>query len=106
MTYFIVNAQYDQCFTLFFKDELGYPNFYRITELLPSYNTHSDVVLVAPYTKTTPIIEKMREKIHTLGIKYQPFGEELETAFVFDLEGKCRVHPLFKTALEHAIKNF
>jgi len=107
MTYFIVNATYDKCFDLFFKDELGYPNFYRLSELLPTQSQSQDLILVAPYQiKTKPVLDKIAERINTLGIKYHPFGEGLETAFVFEEDGKLSTHPLFRQALEEAVGTF
>jgi hypothetical protein len=107
MTYFIVHAPYDKCFDLFFKDELGYPNFYRLSELLPNEAQYQDLILVAPYpTQNPPVLEKIAERINNLGIKYCPFGDGLETAFVFDKEGKLDTHPLFQQALHQAVAQF
>lgn len=106
MTYFIVETPYEQCFDIFFKDELGYPNFYRMTELLSSPE-HAHLTLVAPYpTKEAAVLDKIHQKISKLGVKCLSFGEELDTAFAFDQEGVLQVHPQFKATLTHKVGEF
>ncbi|MBS0288958.1 MAG: hypothetical protein JSS07_02825 [Proteobacteria bacterium] len=107
MTYFIVEAPYDKCFDIFFRNELGYPNFYRLTELLPSHEAYQNLTLVAPFpTKEPTILEKISQRVNTLGMKYYPFGENLDTAFLFDAEGQLQINPQFKQALSHAVIQF
>jgi hypothetical protein len=107
MTYFIVEAPYDQCFELFFQNELGYPNFYRMTELLSSDEAYQNLTLLAPYpTKERSILEKISERVNALNMKCIVFGEDLETAFSFDMEGKLQIQPQFKQALNHAVGEF
>lgn len=107
MTYFIVEAPYEQCFDLFFQTELGYPNFYRMTELLAPLEQYSNLTLVAPYQiKENEVLEKISEKVNRLGVKHRHFGEGLETAFAFDQEGMLQIHPHFKEALHQAVSEF
>lgn len=107
MAYFIVDAPYEKCFDLFFQTELGYPNFYRMTELLPSSEQYHNLTLVAPYQCKEPsVINKIAEKVNGLGIPHLLFGEGLDTAFAFDSEGKLDIHPQFKQALSHAVNEF
>ncbi|MBS0286403.1 MAG: hypothetical protein JSR17_03855 [Proteobacteria bacterium] len=107
MTYYIVEAPYDKCFELFFQNELGYPNFYRLTELLSADEAYQNLTLLAPYpTKEPNVLEKISQKVSTLGMKYVPFGENLETAFAFDMEGHVEINPQFKQALNLAVTQF
>lgn len=107
MTYFIVEAPYEKCFDFFFQTEFGYPNFYRMTELLSSHERYSHLVLVAPYqTKEPEIVAKIAERVEKLGIHYLPFGEHLETAFSFDPSGSVQIHPDFKETLNHKVLEF
>jgi len=107
MTYFIVEAPYEKCFDFFFRTELGYPNFYRMTELLSNYDHYQHLVLLAPYqTKEPATLEKIAERADLLGMKWMQFGNNLETAFSFGLEGKVQMHPQFKEALHHALVEF
>jgi len=107
MTYFIVEAPYEKCFDLFFQDELGYPNFYRMSELVPHQEQYTHLTLVAPYqTKEPPVLEKITAKVNTLGMKCLQFGDGVETAFAFDSEGKLNIHPQFKQALHLALTEF
>lgn len=107
MTYFIVEAPYDKCFDIFFQNELGYPNFYRMTELLSSEEAYDNLTLVAPYpTKEPGILDKITQRVNTLGVTCVQFGDDLETAFLFDTEGKLQIHPQFKQALHHAVVEF
>lgn len=107
MTYFIVDAPYEKCFDIFFKNELGFPNFYRMNELLPVQEEYSNLTLVAPYQTKEPIVlEKISAKIDTMGVKCLQFGADLETAFAFDDEGKVLIHPQFRQALHHAVAEF
>ena|SRR5437762_3914419 len=107
MSYFIVEAPYEQCFDLFFQTELGYPNFYRMTELLAPLEQYSNLTLVAPYEiKEESTFQKISEKVNRLGVKHHHFGEGIETAFAFDQEGKLQIHPHFKEALHQAVSEF
>jgi len=107
MTYFIVDAPYERCFELFFQDELGYPNFYRMTELLADELDYQDLTLLAPYpTKAPTIMKRISERADHLGIKCVPFGETLETAFVFDPSGHLLLPAPFKEALQFAVAQF
>ncbi len=107
MTYYIVEAPYDKCFELFFDNDLGYPNFYRLTELLSSDEAYQNLTLLAPYpTKEPPILEKIAERVATLGMKNMPFGENVETAFLFDPEGQVQISEPFKQALNLAVNQF
>jgi len=97
MTYFIVETPYEKCFDIFFKTELGYPNFYRMTELLSVEEQYHNLTLIAPYpTKEPSTLENIHERANALGVKYLPFGEELDTAFAFDHTGTLQINPLFK----------
>ncbi|MFI5344119.1 MAG: hypothetical protein ACHQUC_07860 [Chlamydiales bacterium] len=107
MTYFIVEAPYEKCFDLFFKDELGYPNFYRMTELLPLQKEYAALTLVAPYqSKEAEVLAKIVDKVNTLGMKCLSFGEDLETHFAFDPTGALQVDPQFKERLTHKAAEF
>jgi hypothetical protein len=107
MAYFIVEAPYDKCFDIFFQNELGYPNFYRMTELLTSDEAYQNLTLVAPYpSKENTVLEKISERVNALNMKCIQFGENLETAFSFDNEGKCELQPQFKQALHLAVVEF
>lgn len=107
MTYFIVEAPYEKCFDLFFKDELGYPNFYRLNELLPHDEQYQQLTLVAPYPKKEPaLLEKIAETVKTKGMKYHTFGDTLETAFSFEPQGRAQVQPHFQAALHQAVSEF
>ncbi len=107
MTYYIVEAPYDQCFELFFHNDLGYPNFYRLTELLSRDEAYQNLTLLAPYpTKEPPVLEKIAQKVTTLGVKHIHFGENVETAFLFDTEGQVQISEPFKAALNIAVNQF
>jgi hypothetical protein len=107
MAYFIVEAPYDQCFDIFFQQDLGYPNFYRMTELLSAEAAYHNITLVAPYpTKERTILDKITRRVNSLGMKCLRFGEDLDTAFSFDKEGKMQIHPDFRQALHHAMSQF
>ncbi len=86
---------------------MGYPNFYRLTELLSTQDEYQNLTLLAPYpTKEATILEKISERVNTLGMKHIPFGENLDTAFSFDTEGKLQINPQFKQALDSAVNTF
>lgn len=107
MVYFIVDAPYERCFELFFQDELGYPNFYRMTELLADEATYQDLTLLAPYPSKAPtIIKRIRERADHLGVRCEPFDETLETSFVFDPNGQLLLPAPFKEALHFAVTRF
>lgn len=107
MTYFIVEAPYDKCFDFFFKDELGYPNFYRMNELLPAQEQYHDIILLAPDRNKLPhVLDNILEKMHTIGVKNLSFGEELDTPFVFNSEGTLQIHPTFKDTLHLKMNEF
>ncbi|MGE3318349.1 MAG: hypothetical protein AB7I18_03545 [Candidatus Berkiella sp.] len=107
MAYFIVDAPYERCFELFFQDELGYPNFYRMTELLSDEAGYQDLTLLAPYPSKAPtIIKRIIERADGLGVKCMPFGESLETAFVFDPSGHLVLPAPFREALLFAVAQF
>ncbi len=107
MTYFIVEAPYDKCFELFFQNDLGYPNFYRLTELLSSNEAYQNLTLLAPYPSKEPsVLEKISQKVQSLDMKSFSFGDNLETAFSFDGEGQLQINPQFKQALDLAVTQF
>lgn len=107
MVYFIVNTSYEKCFDLFFKDELGYPNFYRMTELLAKQEDYQDLVLIAPSVAHIPnISDIITQKVDKLGVKYHRFGQDLQTAFTFHSDGMVQTQPAFKEALSKAISEF
>ncbi len=107
MTYYIVEAPYDKCFELFFLNELGYPNFYRLSELLSVDKAYENLTLLAPYpTREKPILDKISEKVISLGVKHIPFGENVDTAFSFDMEGQVQISEPFKQALNTAVSQF
>lgn len=107
MAYFIVDTPYDQCFELFFKDELGYPNFYRMTELLSDKAAYQQLTLLVPYPSKAPsIIQRLSEHASQLGVKYMPFGQELNSAFIFDEVGQLMLPMPFKEALQFAVDEF
>ena len=100
MLYFIVETPYEKCFELFFKDELGYPNFYRLNELINSHELHPDLVLISPPASvSTDFSDKIIQKVDGLGMRYHAFGQDLETDFVFHHDGKIRTKPDFQKAL-------
>lgn len=107
MTYFIINAPYEQCFEWFFKDEYGYPNFYRLNELLASDEQYEPLILLAIDSQSNPLPSgKISEKAAQMGLKYLSFGDKIETRFTFDEQGKLRTHPLFQEALDKAIQQY
>lgn len=107
MTYFIVEAPYEQCFDLFFKDECGYPNFYRLNELLPTHEQYAQLILLAPDPKIgQPHLHKISERLGERKVKCLSFGESLPTQFTFEPSGKLRTHPLFQEALDKAVQQF
>lgn len=107
MTYFIVNAPYEKCFDFFFQQELGYPNFYRMSELISSDEQYQDLVLLSPYPSKEPsVLGKILDKVNSLEVKCLPFGEGLETAFTFDETGKLQIHPQFEASLIEALSEF
>lgn len=107
MAYFIVDAPYERCFELFFQDELGYPNFYRMTELLSDEIPYQQLTLLVPYPSKAPtIIKRISERADSLGVKSVQFGEGLETAFVFDGSGQLLLPTPFKDALHFAVSQF
>lgn len=107
MVYFIVETPYEKCFDLFFKDELGYPNFYRMTELLSHHEGYQDLVLIAPSPALkSNISDIFTQKVDKLGVKYHAFGQNLQTAFVFHTNGMVQTEPGFKEALTHALNEF
>jgi hypothetical protein len=107
MTYFIVETPYEKCFELFFKNELGYPNFYRLTEFFPDESNYEDLTLIAPTIHQDPLcLEKIEQKALKSQIRYHPFGDNLETSFSFDEGGKLNTLPIFEEALRRAVLNF
>ncbi|MGD9592437.1 MAG: hypothetical protein AB7V32_07950 [Candidatus Berkiella sp.] len=107
MTYFIVEAPYDKCFELFFDNDLGYPNFYRLSELLSSDEAYQNLTLLAPYpSKEAPILEKIAARVTGLGMKHFPFGDNVDTAFLFNTEGQLQISEPFKQALNLAVNQF
>lgn len=114
MTYFIVHAPYEKCFDLFFQDELGFPNFYRLTELLadqngldPDLEQLTEFTVLAPFPeKSEKILEKISHRMQSCGVKNLPFGTNLETEFAFDIHGKLQTHAQFKQALHQATHSF
>lgn len=107
MTYFIVNAPYEKCFEIFFQNELGFPNFYRMTELLSMDEKYNDLILLAPYqTREPSVLDKISEKVNTLGMKYVQFGNDVETGFLFDEQGMLQIHPQFKQLLHETVVAF
>jgi hypothetical protein len=107
LTYFIVQAPYDKCFEFFFKDELGYPNFYRMNELLPAQEQYHDLVLLAPDRHKLPVVlENILQKMNAVGVKCLSFGEGLDTAFIFNQEGTLQIQPQFKDALDAKLAEF
>lgn len=107
MTYFIVDTPYETCFSIFFQQELGYPNFYSIPELLPTETSYPHLTLVAPYRKKEyDTLEKISRKIQILGLKSLKFGENLDTPFIFQANGQCYTHPLFRQTLTCKVNEF
>lgn len=108
MHYFIVQAPYEKCFALFFRDELGYPNFYRMTELLPSLQAYSDLILLAPSSAYPhhDHSQKILQTLNTLGMPYHSFGHGSPTSFTFGLNGRCNIAELFEKNLSEAIHAF
>jgi hypothetical protein len=107
MLYFIVETPYEKCFELFFKDELGYPNFYRMNELVNSKEEYPDLILITP-TKadSKDFSEKILQKVSGMGIRYHTFGKDLQTDFTFHQDGKFQTKPDFQIALSDAIQAF
>lgn len=105
MVYFIVETPYENCFEVFFKDELGYPNFYRMTELL-AQDQYQNLVLLAAVDPHPTLIESLSKKASENGIKYLTFGEGLQTQFTFHTDGMIQTHPEFQSALNKAIHQF
>lgn len=106
MAYFIVETSYEKCFEIFFKDELGYPNFYRMTELTQQ-DEHIHLTLLAPYQCKAPdTLKKITEKVNRLGLKWFQFGDNLETAFIFNDQGKLNLPAPFEQALQDALMQF
>lgn len=106
MLYFIVETPYEKCFELFFQDELGYPNFYRMSELINA-EASSELVLITPLVKDVDdFSKKIIKKIDGLGVRYHAFGEGLETQFIFHDDGKVRTEPHFQRALSDAVQTF
>lgn len=107
MAYFIVEVPYDKCFELFFQDELGYPNFYRMTELLSQDEVYQNLVLIAPPVAKDPqILDVLAQKADKLGMKYHQFGHQLQTGFTFHPDGMARTQPEFKETLSQAVSDF
>lgn len=107
MLYFIVETPYEKCFELFFKDELGYPNFYRLNELINSQEAYPDLILITPSsTGTDDFSEKIIQKVDNLGMRYHTFGKGLQTEFIFHHDGKVHTQPQFQKALSDAIQTF
>jgi len=107
MTYFIVEAPYEKGFDCFFKTEYGYPNFYRMTELLPTEQKYCQYILLAPNQMCSQeIIDKISEQARTLGFRYVSFGTGLSTTFVFNSEGHLHTSEQFKESLTAAVAHF
>jgi len=103
MTYFIVNTPYEQCFKFFFNNELGYPSFYRLAEILPEAETVRDITVLAACPEKLSAIEKV---LQSSAINYQSFGKEIATCFQFNQQGQVNTSPTFLEALSNALKNF
>ncbi len=105
MTYIIVETPYEKCFDLFFKNELGYPNFYRLTELLPDQAPRENLILIAPSSPTqdAQALQRIKQKISDLQIQHCFFGENIETTFYFDTKGKLNTQSQFQEALREAV---
>lgn len=109
MLYFIVETPYEKCFELFFQDELGYPNFYRMSELITpkSASGSSELVLIAPLTSDLDdFSNKIIKKVNGLGVRYHAFGKGIKTQFTFHDDGKVRTEPRFQQALSDAVQAF
>lgn len=107
MLYFIVETAYEKCFELFFKDELGYPNFYRLNEFADTKEAHPDLILITPSSADShDFSEKIIQKVDNLGMRYHTFGKGLQTEFIFHDDGKVRTQPHFQKALTDAIHTF
>lgn len=105
--YFIVEATYDDCFKYFFQDELEYPSFYRMSELLGDAEPYQGLILLVPYIHPeNDILTKIQGRISELGLKSYGFGKDLETTFTFDPQGQVQIQPLFKQALELAFTEY
>ena len=105
--YFIVEATYDDCFKFFFLDELAYPSFYRMSELLGDAVPYQSLILLVPYIHPeNDVLAKIHDRIQELGLKSYAFGKDLETTFTFDSEGQVQIQPLFKQALELAFTEY
>ena len=100
--YLLVGSPYEQCFELFFKTELGYPNFYRVSELLLQ-DAPSTLTLIAPQDPSSAA--RIEERAHLFGITYLTFGEGIKTTFVFDPSGKLQTTSLFLEALQKATED-
>lgn len=101
MTYFIIKAPYEQCFEWFFKDEYGYPNFYRLNELVATNEQYESFIILA---LDAPHCGKISKKVADMGLKALSFGEQIETQFTFDETGKLKTHPSFQAALDEALQ--
>lgn len=108
MLYFIIETPYEKCFELFFKDELGYPNFYRMSELITQNEPHPELILITPppSSNSSDFSDKIIQKVDQLGIRYHSFGEGIQTQFIFHHDGKVRTEAHFQQALSDAIQNF
>jgi len=98
--YLLVESSYEQCFELFFKTELGYPNFYRVSELLLQ-DAPSMLTLIAPQDASSAA--RVEERAHLLSVTYLAFGEGIKTTFVFDPSGKLQTTSSFLEALQKAM---
>lgn len=105
MTYILVDTPYEKCFDLFFKNELGYPNFYRLQELLPDEN--QALVLIAPSSPTPEgeALHRIQEKIAENDINHCLFGENIATTFFFE-HGQLKTQSQFQLALKEALRQF
>lgn len=102
--YFIIEATYEDCFKFFFLDELKYPSFYRMPELLGISDGYENLILLVPYAHPDQdALIKINERIQELGLKSYAFGKDLVTQFTFDAQGQVQIEPLFKQALELAL---
>ena len=105
--YCIIDVPYEKCFDYFFKPELGYPNFYRINELLPAPQPlYLHFTLLVPSSLSfLGAHKKIEEKAKSLNLASYSFEEKM-TTFHFNEEGRLQSSASFLTALEAALQAF
>lgn len=101
MTYFIVDIPYDQCFSAFFNNDLEFPNFYRLSELLPDDSWCHHLTLLVPLTPQA-LLPRFQAQMISLGLRSSAVQTNDVIPFAFNPQGQVPLPQAFRDALVSA----